>query len=105
MPICFVTTVMSLLRSRGTVLDAQRASWHAEMAGIKVRMNGCDLGGTVGFLDDAKKLASEHDQQVDQAIEKVGDLADKETRDKYADKIDKAQDFAQGRTGEGDTAP
>ncbi len=59
----------------------------------------------MGFLDDAKKMADEHDQQVDQAIEKAGDLVDQKTGDKFTDKVDKAQDFAEGHTGEGDTAP
>ncbi len=58
----------------------------------------------MGFLDDAKKLVSEHDEQVDDAIEKAGDLADDKTGGKYADQIDKAQDFAQEKTGDGDTA-
>jgi hypothetical protein len=33
----------------------------------------------MGFLDDAKKFVDEHDEQVDAAIEKAGDLADKQT--------------------------
>ncbi len=58
----------------------------------------------MGFLDDAKKLVDEHDEQVDAAIEKGGDLADDKTGGKYADQIDKAQDFAEEKTGDGDTA-
>ena len=58
----------------------------------------------MGFLDDAKKLVDEHDEQVDEAIEKAGDLADDKTGGKYADQIDKAQDFAEEKTGDGDTA-
>lgn len=59
----------------------------------------------MGFLDDAKKMADEHDQQVDQAIEKSGDLLDDKTGNKFSDKVDKAQDFAEEHTGDGDTAP
>ena len=59
----------------------------------------------MGFLDDAKKMAAEHDEQVDQAIEKAGDFADEKTGDKFADKVDQAQDFAEEHTGDGDTAP
>ena len=59
----------------------------------------------MGFLDDAKKMAAEHDQQVDQAIEKAGDLVDEKTGDKFTDKVDRAQDFAEEHTGDGDTAP
>ena len=58
----------------------------------------------MGFLDDAKKLVDEHDEQVDEAIEKAGDLADDKTGGKYADQIDQAQDFAEEKTGDGDTA-
>ena len=58
----------------------------------------------MGFLDDAKKLVDEHDEQIDAGIEKAGDLGDKQTGGKYADQVDKAQDFAQEKTGDGDTA-
>ncbi len=57
----------------------------------------------MGFLDDAKKFIDEHDDQVDQAIEKAGDLVDDKTDGKFADKVDKAQDIAEEKTGEGDT--
>jgi hypothetical protein len=63
-----------------------------------------DPRSDMGFLDDAKKLVDEHDEQVDEAIEKAGDLADDKTGGKYADQIDKAQDFAEEKTGDGDTA-
>jgi hypothetical protein len=58
----------------------------------------------MGFMDAAKKLIGKHDAQVDQAIEKAGDLADKQTGGKYADQVDKVQNFAEEKTGEGDTA-
>ena len=58
----------------------------------------------MGFLDDAEKLVGEHDQQVDAAIEKAGDLVDDKTGGNYADQIDKAQDFAEEKTGDGDTS-
>jgi hypothetical protein len=61
----------------------------------------------MGFLDDAmdkaKGLIDEHDEKVDDAIEKAGDLVDDKTGDKYAGQIDKGQDFLQEKTGEGDT--
>ena len=59
----------------------------------------------MGFLDDAKKFADEHDDQVDAAIEKAGDLADQKTHGKYSGQVDKAQDFAEEKTGDGDSAP
>jgi hypothetical protein len=58
----------------------------------------------MGFLDDAKKFVDEHDEQVDAAIEKAGDLADRQTGGRYAGQVDKAQDFAEEKTGDGDTA-
>jgi hypothetical protein len=58
----------------------------------------------MGFLDDAKKFIDEHDDKVDQAIEKAGDLADDKTGGKFADNVDKVQDIAEQKTGHGDTA-
>jgi len=58
----------------------------------------------MGFLDDAKGFVDEHDEQVDAAIEKAGDLTDKQTGGKYAGQVDKAQDLAEEKTGDGDTA-
>jgi hypothetical protein len=54
----------------------------------------------MGFLDDAKKFADEHDDQVDAAIEKAGDLVDEKTGDKYAGQIDKGQQFLEDKTGD-----
>ena len=58
----------------------------------------------MSFLDDAKKFIDEHDDQVDQAIEKAGDLVDDKTGGRFADKVDKVQDVAEKKTGAGDTA-
>jgi hypothetical protein len=58
----------------------------------------------MGFLDRAKELAEQHDDKVDQALEKIGDEVDKRTDGKYGDHIDKAVDFAQEHTGDGDHA-
>jgi hypothetical protein len=44
----------------------------------------------MGFLDDA--------------IAKAGDLVDDKTGGKFAEQIDKAENFAQEKTGDGDTA-
>ncbi|CCH15628.1 antitoxin [Micromonospora lupini] len=54
------------------------------------------------FMDKAKDVADKHDKQVDQGMEKAGDMADKRTGGKYDDQIDKGVDQAQARTGEGD---
>jgi len=54
------------------------------------------------FMDKAKDVADKHDKQVDQGMEKAGDMADRRTGGKYDDQIDKGVDQAQARTGEGD---
>ena len=56
------------------------------------------------FFGKAKDFLDEHDEQVDQALERAGDEVDKRTGNKYSGKIDQAVDAAQERTGEGDTA-
>ncbi len=57
----------------------------------------------MSFLDKAKDLANQHDDKIDQGIEKAGDQVDQRTGDKYTSQVDRAQDEAQKRTGEGDT--
>jgi hypothetical protein len=56
----------------------------------------------VSFIDKMKDLADQHDDKVDQALEKLGDEVDKRTGHKYSGQIDKAVDVAQERTGDGD---
>ena len=58
-----------------------------------------------GFMDKAEEFADQHDQQVDQGIEKAGDLAEEMTGGKYDDQIERGVDTAQERTGEGDPQP
>jgi hypothetical protein len=55
-----------------------------------------------GF-EDIKKLADEHDEQVDQGLEQVGDAA--AAKFGHEDQIDKGTDWAQQHTGGGDTQP
>jgi hypothetical protein len=57
----------------------------------------------MGFMDKAKDFADDHDQQVDQGLEKAGDKIDERTGNKYASQVDKGVDAAQERTGDGDT--
>jgi len=57
----------------------------------------------VSFLDKAKDFIDKHDEQVDKALDKVGDVVDEKTGHKYSSHIDKGVDEAQKRTGEGDT--
>ena len=55
-----------------------------------------------GFLDKAREAADQHDDKVDQGLEKAGDFADQKTGGKYDEQIDKGVDAAQERTGDGD---
>jgi hypothetical protein len=57
----------------------------------------------MSFIDKMKDLADQHDDKVDQALEKLGDEVDKRTDHKYSGHIDKAVNMAQERTGDGDT--
>jgi len=58
----------------------------------------------MGFLDKAKELIGQHDDKIDDAVEKAGDVVDDKTGGKYESQVDQAQDFVQEKTGEGDTA-
>ena len=58
-----------------------------------------------GFMDKAKDMAGQHDEQVDQGLEKADDLVDQKTGGKYDAQTDKVTDQAQQRTGQGDTQP
>lgn len=55
------------------------------------------------FFDKVKDLVDKHDDKVDQALEKAGDMADERTEGKYTEHIDKGVDLAQEHTGEGST--
>jgi hypothetical protein len=57
----------------------------------------------VGFMDKAKDLANEHDDKVDDTLEKAGDQVDERTGSKHSQQIDKGVEAVQRRTGQGDT--
>jgi hypothetical protein len=57
----------------------------------------------MSFLDKAKDMAAQHDDKVDQGLEKVDDQIDQRTGNKYDAQTDKLIDQAQQRTGQGDT--
>lgn len=59
----------------------------------------------MGVFDKAKEALSEHSEQVDQGVEKGGDLLDERTGGKYAEQVDKGQDLARERLGRPDEAP
>jgi hypothetical protein len=54
------------------------------------------------FLDKAKDLAQQHDDQVEGALDKVADLVGSRTGHKHDDKIDKAVDKIEDLLGIGD---
>ena len=58
-----------------------------------------------GFLDKARDAADQHDDKVDQGLEKAGDFADQKTGGGHSEQVDRAVDQAQQRTGEGDQQP
>jgi MT0933-like antitoxin protein len=58
-----------------------------------------------GFMDKARDMADQHDEQVDQGLEKAGDFADQRSGGGHTEQIDSAVDAAQRRTGEGDQQP
>jgi MT0933-like antitoxin protein len=53
----------------------------------------------MGIFDKAKDALSEHSEQVDQGIDKGGDLIDEKTGSKYVGQVDKGQEFAKDRLG------
>mgnify|MGYP001296080073 CR=1 FL=1 len=48
----------------------------------------------MGLMDDIKKAAADHEDKIEAAIEKIGDVVDQKTGSKYADKVDQAQGLA-----------
>ncbi|NUS74572.1 MAG: antitoxin [Corynebacteriales bacterium] len=52
----------------------------------------------MGFLDKAKAFIKKNPDKVDQGIDKLGDMVDKATKGRHADKIDKAQRSAKKAT-------
>lgn len=58
-----------------------------------------------GFMDKAKDMADQHDDKVDQGLEKADDFADQKSGGKFDSQTDKITDQAQQRTGDGDSQP
>ena len=54
----------------------------------------------MGIFDKAKDALSEHSEHADTGIEKAGDFMDDKTESKYAEQVDKGQDFASDRVRE-----
>ncbi|MEL4505689.1 antitoxin [Luteococcus sp. H138] len=52
-----------------------------------------------GNADKARDAVNSHEAQVDQGVDKAGDFVDGKTDAKYADKVDRGQDFIKDKTG------
>jgi antitoxin protein of toxin-antitoxin system len=50
-------------------------------------------------LEQAKKLASEHEDLVDKGLDKANEMADEKTGGRFGDQIDTAQDKVEGFLG------
>ena len=50
--------------------------------------------GIGDFLDKAKDLAAENKDQVDDVIDRAGDMIDEKTDGKYSDQVDQGQEAA-----------
>jgi hypothetical protein len=51
------------------------------------------------FADEAKKFASEHQDQTDDALKKAGQFADKETGNRFGSEIEKGEQEAENDLG------
>lgn len=58
----------------------------------------------MSLIDKAKQFLDDNPDKVRQGIEKVGDVIDDKTGGKYADKIDRVQEEAAKRLGDGEAA-
>lgn len=58
----------------------------------------------MGLFDSAKDKASEsageHQDKIDDGIERAGDAADEKTGGKYSDHVDSAEDLAKDKLGD-----
>jgi hypothetical protein len=48
----------------------------------------------MGIFDRAKDSLTGHSEQSDTGVEKAGDFVDKQTEDRYAERLDEGQDAA-----------
>ncbi|SCL17988.1 MT0933-like antitoxin protein [Micromonospora rhizosphaerae] len=53
------------------------------------------------FMNKAKGFADRYEKQVDQAMDKAGETANRRTGGKYEEQIKKGVETAKQRTGEG----
>lgn len=60
------------------------------------------MGMFDNMKDKAEDLAKEHPDQVNEGLEKAGDFANEKTGGKFEEQIDKGQDLARDRMGDGE---
>jgi hypothetical protein len=51
----------------------------------------------MGIFDKAKDALSQHDDKVDQAVDKAADLADQRTGNQHGEQIDQGADVAKDK--------
>ena len=84
---------------RAWVNDVDAARWRGR-APVPVAASGpspFDEGNHMPDMDDLKKLAKDHDDQIDAGLDRAGDAA--KAKVGHDDQIDKAVDKAQDATG------
>lgn len=59
----------------------------------------------MGLFDDLKAAADQHEDRIEQGIDKVGDAIDARTGGAHADKVDAAQDFLKDKVGQPNPRP
>ena len=59
----------------------------------------------MGLFDKVKKLADEHADKVEDAIDKVAEVVDEKTGGKHTDKIEKGVETAKGLIGDEEGGP
>jgi hypothetical protein len=58
-----------------------------------------------GLFDKAKDFADQHDDKVDEGLQKAGEQIDARTGEAHSEQIQRGVDEAQRRTGDGDQVP
>jgi hypothetical protein len=51
----------------------------------------------MGIFDKAKDVLNQHDDKVDQAVDKAADLADQRTGNQHGEQIDQGADLAKDK--------
>ncbi|MFF8608791.1 antitoxin [Streptomyces sp. NPDC015346] len=57
----------------------------------------------MGIMNKLKEMMGQHPDKTQQGIDRAGDMVDKRTGNKYADKVDQAQQQMKDRLGRKDS--